>query len=216
MLESYLEWVVKMEYQDAVALIKKYDINFAESSVVKNVDEAIKDAKYPVALKVLSNEIMHKSDKGCVKLNIKDENSLRRAYEEIISNAGGAKVEGVIIQRMMRPGVELIIGGRRDEQFGPVILFGLGGIFVEAFRDFSLRVCPIDKNDALEMIREMKAYPLLTGARGTEPVDIEAIAALLQRVSRLLVENASISEMDLNPVIAYKDGYWVVDVRVLP
>ncbi len=205
-----------MEHADAIALIKKYDINFAESSVVENVDEAIKAARYPVALKVLSNEILHKSDKGCVKLNIKDEDSLRKAYAEILSNAGGVKVEGVIVQRMTRPGVELIIGGRRDEQFGPVILFGLGGIFVEAFRDFSLRVCPIDGNDALEMIREMRAYQLLTGARGTEPVDIDAIASLLQKVSKLLTENAGVDEMDLNPVIAYKDGYCVVDVRVLP
>ena len=205
-----------MEYVDAVALIKKYDIDFAEGSVVRSVDEALKAAEYPVALKIMSDEISHKSDKGCVKLNVKDEDSLKKAYSEIMSNAGSAKVEGVLVQRMAKPGLELIVGGRRDEQFGPVVLFGLGGIFVEVFKDFSLRVCPIDRNDALEMISEMKAYPLLTGARGTKPVDIEAIADLLQKTSKLLYENKQINEMDLNPVIAYEKGYCAVDLRVLP
>jgi len=205
-----------MEYVDAVALIKKYDIDFAEGSVVRSVDEALKAAEYPVALKIMSDEISHKSDKGCVKLNVKDEDSLKKAYSEIMSNAGSAKVEGVLVQRMAKPGLELIVGGRRDEQFGPVVLFGLGGIFVEVFKDFSLRVCPIDRNDALEMISEMKAYPLLTGARGTKPVDIEAITDLLQKASKLLYENKHINEMDLNPVIAYEKGYCAVDLRVLP
>ena len=205
-----------MKYSDAVALIKKYEIDFAEGSIVGNVDEAVRVAKYPVALKILSDEIIHKSDRGCVKLNVKDEGSLRKAYSEIMSNAGNAKVEGVLVQRMAKPGLELIVGGRRDEQFGPVILFGLGGIYVEVFKDFSIRVCPIERGDALEMISEMKAYPLLTGVRGTKPVDVEAIADLLQKASSLLYKNEGIKEMDLNPVIAYEKGYCVVDVRVLP
>jgi acetyl-CoA synthetase (ADP-forming) len=165
---------------------------------------------------VLSGEILHKSDKGCVKLNIKDEESLRKAYSEIISNAGGAEVDGVLVQKMAKPGLELIVGGRRDEQFGPVLLFGLGGIFVEVFKDFSLRVCPIEKDDAMEMIREMKAYPLLTGVRGTKPVDIGAVADLLLKASKLLYENEQVKEIDINPVIAYENGYCAVDVRVLP
>lgn len=205
-----------MKYQDAVALIKKYDINFVEGNVVRTVDEALKVAKYPVALKVISDEIIHKSDQGCVKLNVKDEDSLRKAYSEVISNAGGAKVDGVLVQSMAKPGSELIVGGRKDEQFGPVILFGLGGIFVEVFKDFSLRVCPIERADALEMITEIKAYPLLRGVRGRKPVDIEAIAEVLQKVSKLLYENEQIKEMDVNPVIVYEKGYCAVDVRVLP
>ena len=205
-----------MKFQDAVALVKKYDINFAEGSVVRSVDEALKVAKYPVVLKVISEEIIHKSDQGCVKLNVKDEESLRKAYSEIISNAGKAKVDGVLVQSMAKPGSELIVGGRKDEQFGPVILFGLGGIFVEVFKDFSLRVCPIDREDAMEMITELKAYPLLKGVRGRKPADIEAIADVLQKVSKLLYENEQINEMDINPVIAYEKGYCAVDVRVLP
>jgi acetyltransferase len=205
-----------MKFQDAVALVKKYDINFAEGSVVRSVDEALKVAKYPVVLKVISEEIIHKSDQGCVKLNVKDEESLRKAYSEIISNAGKARVDGVLVQSMAKPGSELIVGGRKDEQFGPVILFGLGGIFVEVFKDFSLRVCPIDREDAMEMITELKAYPLLKGVRGRKPADIEAIADVLQKVSKLLYENEQINEMDINPVIAYEKGYCAVDVRVLP
>ena len=205
-----------MKYTDAISLIKRYGIDFVEGSIVGSVDDALKVAKYPVVLKVMSDEIIHKSDEGCVKLNVKDEDSLRKAYSEILSNAGKAKVEGVLVQRMAKPGSEIIIGGRRDEQFGPVILFGLGGIFVEVFKDFSLRVCPIDGEDAMEMITELKAYPLFKGVRGRKPVDIEAIADVLQKVSKLLYENERIKEMDINPVIVYEKGYCAVDVRVLP
>jgi acyl-CoA synthetase (NDP forming) len=205
-----------MRYQDAVALIRKYDINFVEGSVVRTVDEALKVAKYPVVLKIISDEILHKSDQGCVKLDVKDADSLRRAYSEIISNAGNAKVDGVLVQSMAKPGLEMIVGGRRDEQFGPVILFGLGGVFVEVFKDFSLRVCPIDRDDAVGMITEIKAYPLFKGVRGSKPVDIEAIADVLQKVSKLLYENEQINEMDINPAIVYERGYCAVDVRVLP
>jgi len=205
-----------MKYSDALELVKRYQIDFAEGIVVRNVEDAVKFAEYPVALKVVSDEILHKTDKGCVKLNIKDEQTLRKTYPEILLNAGQAKIDGILVQKMAKPGIELIIGGRKDEQFGPVILFGLGGIFVEIFKDFSLRLCPIDRSDALEMISEMKAYPLLTGARGRKPVDLEAIAGLLQKVSKLLWENKNIQELDLNPVIAYEKGCCAVDVRVLP
>ncbi|MCX6776552.1 MAG: acetate--CoA ligase family protein [Candidatus Micrarchaeota archaeon] len=205
-----------MRYQEAVALLKRYDINFVEGSVVRTVDEALKVAKYPVVLKVVSDEILHKSDQGCVKLNVKDADSLRKAYLEIMSNAGNAKVDGVLVQSMAKPGLEMIVGGRRDEQFGPVILFGLGGIFVEVFKDFSLRVCPIGRDDALEMITELKAYPLFKGVRGSKPADIEAIADVLQKVSKLLYENEQINEMDINPAIVYGKGYCAVDIRVLP
>lgn len=204
-----------MKYLDAVALIKRYDVEFAEGSIARNVDEALRVAKYPVALKVLSDEILHKSDRGCVKLNVKDDESLRKAYSELLVNAGEARIDGILVQRMAKAGSELIVGGKKDEQFGPLILFGLGGIFVELFKDFSLRVCPVDKADAMEMISEIKGYPLLCGYRGRKPVDIEAIAELLQRVSKLLYENEQIKEMDMNPIIVYEKGYCAVDVRVI-
>jgi len=204
-----------MKYTDAVALVKRYGVEFLEGVVTRSVEEAVKVAEYPVAVKVISEEITHKTDRGCVKLNIKDEECLRGSYEEVVRNAGGARVEGVLVQKMAKPGVELIVGGRRDEQFGPVVLFGLGGIFVEVFKDFSLRVCPIERNDAVEMMQEVKAYPILAGARGKR-YDVEAVADLLQKVSKLLYENEQIMEMDLNPVIVYERGYCAVDVRVMP
>ncbi|MEM3555826.1 MAG: acetate--CoA ligase family protein [Candidatus Micrarchaeia archaeon] len=204
-----------MRYSEAVALVKRYGVEFLEGVVTRSVEEAVKVAEYPVAIKIVSEEITHKTDRGCVKLNIKDEGSLRKNYEEVLRNAGGAKIEGVLVQRMAKPGVELIVGGRRDEQFGAVVLFGLGGVFVEVFRDFSLRVCPIDREDALEMMKEVKAYPILAGARGAK-YDVEALADLLQKVSKLLYENKQINEMDLNPVIVYEKGYCAVDVRVMP
>jgi len=205
-----------MKYQDAVALVRKYGINFVEGSVVRTVDEALKVAKYPAVLKIVSDDVIHKTDKGCVKLNIEDADSLRRTYSEIVSNAGDAKVDGVLVQSMAKPGLEMIVGGRRDEQFGPVILFGLGGIFVEVFKDFSLRVCPLEEDDALEMIGEIEAYPLFKGVRGSKPVDIEAVVDVLQKVSKLLYENEQIGEMDINPIMVYEKGYCAVDVRVLP
>jgi acyl-CoA synthetase (NDP forming) len=204
-----------MKYTDAVALVKRYGVEFLEGVVTRSVEEAVKVAEYPVAVKVISEEITHKTDRGCVKLNIKDEECLRGSYEEVVRNAGGARVEGVLVQKMAKPGVELIVGGRRDEQFGPVVLFGLGGVFVEVFKDFSLRVCPIERNDAVEMMQEVKAYPILAGARGKR-YDVEAVADLLQKVSKLLYENEQIMEMDLNPVIVYERGYCAVDVRVMP
>jgi acyl-CoA synthetase (NDP forming) len=204
-----------MKYLDAVALLKMYGIEFAEGSISRSVDEALRVAQYPVALKVLSDDIVHKSDRGCVKLNVKDAESLRKAYSELMTNAGNARIDGILVQKMAKPGHELIVGGRRDEQFGPVILFGLGGIFVEVFKDFSLRVCPIDKADAMEMISEIKGYPLLSGYRGEKPVDMEAIIELLLKTSRLLYDNEKIKEMDMNPVIVYEKGYCAVDVRVI-
>lgn len=199
-------------------LLKKYDVRVVEESIAKSPDEAVAIAEkigYPVVLKIVSDEIIHKTDRGCVKTNIMNKQELRTAYEQIMKNAGNAKVEGMLVQRMVKEGIELIVGGRKDPQFGPLILFGLGGIFVEILRDVSIRVCPIKMSDAEEMIDEIKGSPLLKGARGTAPVDRKKLAELLVNVSRMLYENEEICELDLNPIIAYKDGYLAVDVRVI-
>jgi len=199
-------------------LLRKYNISVVEEAIAKSPEEAIAIAErigYPVVLKVVSNEIVHKTDRGCVKTNIMNRQELRSAYAHIMRNAGKAKVEGMLVQRMVREGVELIVGGRKDPQFGPLVLFGLGGIFVEILRDVSIRVCPIKLSDAEEMIDEIRGSPLLKGARGMPPVDRKKLARLLVNVSRLLYENKEICELDLNPIIAYKDGYLAVDVRVI-
>jgi len=199
-------------------LLGSYGVRVAEEATVKTVEEAAAAAGklgYPVVLKIVSDEILHKSDRGCVKTNIVNEHDLRADYATIMRNAGGARVQGVLVQKMARRGLELIVGGKKDAQFGPLVLFGLGGIFVEVFRDVSIRVCPIAKEDAYEMMDELKGAPLLKGARGTVPVDRERLAHLLVAVSKMLYENQEVCELDLNPVIAYADGYLAVDVRVI-
>ncbi len=199
------------------APLRKYGIFPIKSGIAKTEADALKLAsrlKYPVALKVISPDILHKSDRGCVKSGIEDKGALKKAYSEIMANAKGSRVEGMLVQKMGRSGVELIVGGKRDPQFGQLIMFGLGGIFVEIFKDVSVRVCPIEAEDAAEMIREIRAYPILAGARGTKPVDEEALIGLLMKTSRFLVKENP-RELDFNPVIADSEGYDIVDVRII-
>ena len=200
------------------ALLSRYGVHLAKEEVARSPDGAAEAAKrigYPVVLKVISSEIIHKSDSGCVKTNIVGEHDLRSAYGTIMKNAGKAKVDGILVQKMAKKGLELIVGGKKDAQFGPLVLFGLGGIYVEVFKDVSIRVCPITKAEAHEMMDEIKGAPLLKGVRGTVPVDREKLAHLIMSVSKMLYENQGICELDLNPIIAYADGCLAVDVRVV-
>ena len=170
---------------------------------------------FPVVVKVCSPDLPHKSDVGGVKLNLRDANEVKRAYDDIASAVGRANARSMLVQKMASAGVELIVGGKRDPQFGPVIAFGLGGIFVEVFKDITLRVCPIDRGEARRMLHEIRGYPLLAGARNTKPVDEEALAGLLVAVSKLMHDHEEIKELDINPVIAYPRGYIAVDARIL-
>jgi len=205
-------------HADITKLLKEYGIRVAEEHVAKSEAEAASAAKklgYPVVLKIVSKDILHKSDSGCVKVDLKNEQELKAAYKQITKNAGKARVDGMLVQKMAKKGLELIVGGKQDPQFGPLVLFGLGGIFVEVLKDVSIRVCPIEKHEALEMLDGIKGAPLLKGARGTAPVDKEMLAGLLVNTSKMLYENQWIAELDLNPVIAYADGYLAVDVRAI-
>lgn len=207
-----------MDYVEAMRLLEKYGVKAIEGGAAKTKKQAAALAKkigYPVVLKIISPQISHKSDKGCVRVGITNEKSLEIAYDEIIGNAGKARVEGVLVQKMARKGTELIIGGKRDPQFGPLVLFGLGGIFVEVLRDVSIRICPITAEDAEEMVHEIKTYPVLAGVRGTIPSDVTAIKKLLVSVSNLMEKEEKIKELDLNPVIAHEKGYDIVDVRIV-
>jgi len=206
-----------LDFENSVAMLKRYGVRFPDSGTAKSPADAVRIAKklgYPVALKLISKEILHKTDVGGVKLNIMNEKELAAAYSSISSAVPKSKSDGILIQKMAPPGVELLIGGKQDLQFGPVLAFGLGGIFVEIFKDVSLRVCPIDKNDAREMMREIKGYPILAGARRTKPVDEGALIDLLVGMSKLMMEN-KIQELDLNPVMAYNKGYLAVDARII-
>lgn len=187
--------------------------------------ESLEDARarslqlgFPVVLKVASAKALHKSDLGGVKLNLKNLTEVEKAYRELVSllRALQGLDEGIItIQRMEPPGVEVIAGMQRTLSFGPVLMFGLGGIFVELFKDVSFRMIPLTREDAREMIDTIKARALLEGYRGSQGADKEALVDLLLNLSRISWENDWIKEMDLNPVILYPQGYKVVDARIV-
>jgi acyl-CoA synthetase (NDP forming) len=174
--------------------------------------------QFPVVLKVVSQDILHKTDTGGVMLDLSSREEVEKGYDRIMtqvrSHAKKARISGILVQHMAPKGVEVIVGGLRDAQFGPTILFGLGGIFVEVLKDASFRVAPLSDLDCRQMIREIHAYSILQGVRGQPAVDEEAIVRILQAASKVMVENNVVRVMDLNPVIAYPSGASVVDVRL--
>jgi len=174
---------------------------------------------FPVVMKIVSPDVVHKSDAGGVKLSIQNATQAGRAYTEILTNIKKhypkAKIVGVSVQKMAKQGIEIIIGMTKDAQFGPVIMFGLGGILVEVLKDVSFRIVPMTKRDASEMIAEIKGYPILKGYRGQDPADIPYLEDLIVKVSEFVDKNPEIKELDLNPVFAYKDGAMAVDARII-
>jgi acetyl-CoA synthetase (ADP-forming) len=199
-------------------LLSRYGIKFPEYTIAKSRDEAAASAGrigYPVALKIISPQALHKSDKGGVILNVQDGKGLETAHDELIKRFEGSQIDGVLVQKMAAGNaVELIIGGKKDSQFGQMIMLGTGGIFVEVMKDFTFRVCPITRQDAQEMIGELRSYPILAGARGRKPVSQKALAETLMHVSELLMKEDP-SEFDLNPVMADYKGCVAVDVRIV-
>jgi acyl-CoA synthetase (NDP forming) len=181
--------------------------------------QAARDIGFPVVLKVVSPQITHKSDVGGVKLDLKSPEEVAAAFDEIMAAARraapDAAIDGVSVQQMARPGIEVIVGVSTDPQFGPVIMFGLGGILVEVLKDVSFRIIPIASRDARQMIHEIKGFPLLEGYRGQDPADLAALESLLLRVSAFVEQQPEVSELDLNPVFAYKDGALAVDARIV-
>lgn len=172
-----------------------------------------------MVLKVASPDISHKSDAGGVKVGLKNKGEVRHAYTEIMASARqkypAANIEGVSVQSLARPGIEVIIGMFQDSQFGPVLMFGLGGILVEVLKDVSFRIVPLARRDAVEMIQEIKGYALLQGYRGQEPANIPVLEDILLKVSDFVEQTPEIKEIDLNPIFAYKDGALVVDARMV-
>ncbi len=163
-----------------------------------------------MALKIISDDISHKSDAGGLVLNIPDAQALERAYttmlEKLKRDLPQAKLEGVLLQPMVSEGRELILGGRQDPQFGPVVLVGMGGIFVEILNEVSLRVAPITERDAWEMIEELRGVKVLKGARGEQASDLQAVVQALLRLSQLLVDQPQIKEVDINPLRVFGEG----------
>lgn len=203
-------------------LLKQAGIDIIDTRLATSREEAISISRklgFPVALKVASPDIVHKSDAGGVKLGLGTAREVGKTYADILAAVGQkhpqARIQGVSVQKMARPGVEVIIGMSKDDQFGPVLMFGLGGILVEVLKDVSFRLVPLAKRDAAEMVREIKGYPLLEGYRGQEAVDISYLEELLLKVSDFVEQNPEVKELDLNPVFAYSDGAVAVDARVI-
>ncbi|KAA0232127.1 MAG: acetate--CoA ligase family protein [Dehalococcoidia bacterium] len=174
---------------------------------------------YPVVLKIVSPGIAHKSDVGGVKLNLLNREAVGAAFDEIMANARraepNASILGVSVQQMAKQGTEVIIGMTTDPQFGPVMMFGLGGIMVEVLKDVSFRLVPLSEKDAGQMIDEIKGRPVLSGVRGQPPADIDALKQAIIQVSRFVEKHPEVRELDLNPVFAYPDGAVAVDARIV-
>ncbi len=207
---------------DAKELLRLHGAPVIRDRVAATADEAVniaKKLKKECALKLASVDILHKSDVGGVRLNLRSEQEIKAAFREIIKNAkkhnSKAKIDGCLVAPMIGKGLEVIIGTKIDDQFGPVIMFGLGGIMVEVLQDVVFRVLPISRNAARKMVTEIKTARLLKGIRGKPPADREAIIDLLLTVSEIIEAYPEIREMDLNPVIAHEKSITIVDARII-
>ena len=203
-------------------LLKAARIPVVETKLATSKTEAMELAKtmgFPVVMKIVSPDVSHKSDAGGVRLNIQNATQAGKAYSEILANVKKhypkAKIVGLTVQKMAKQGIEVIIGMTKDAQFGPVIMFGLGGILVEVLKDVSFRIVPMTKRDAAEMITEIKGFPILKGYRGQDPADVPFLEELIVKVSDFVDKNPEIKELDLNPVFAYKSGALAVDARII-
>ncbi len=203
-------------------LLKRAGIPVIDTKLARNKKEAISISKgmgFPVALKIISPDVVHKSDSGGVRLGLTNATQVGKAYSGIMSSIKQeypqSIIQGVSVQPMAPPGVEVIVGMSQDPQFGPVLMFGLGGVLVEVLKDVSFRIVPVTKRDAREMIKEIKGYPILEGYRGQEPASISALEDLIVKVSQFVEQNPQIKELDLNPTFAYKDKAVAVDARII-
>ena len=201
---------------EAMQICNLHHIPMPEFYLTLSKDEALEKAKkigYPVALKIVSAQILHKSDSGGVVLNIRDDEELKVGYEKTMA-IPKEKLAGILVEKMMPSAIELIIGGIRDSQFGPAVMFGIGGIFTEVYNDVAFRIAPIGKIDAMDLIQEIAGGKLLESIRG-KTIDTSSIADALLNISHLMTEHEEINQIDLNPVLAYSDSLCAVDARII-
>jgi len=204
-------------------ILSSYGFLIPKGDLATNADAAADIASeigYPVAMKIVSPDISHKSDLGGVKLNLVSADAVRDAFDLMVLRIGqrvpGARVDGVYVEKMLSGGRELIIGMNRDPQFGPMLMFGLGGIFVEVMKDVAFYLAPITYEEAMQMLKSTRSYQMLKGARGQRGIDIDAVAVGLQRISQLATDFPGILELDINPYIVGEVGAepFVADARM--
>ncbi len=203
-------------------IIRGLGIPTTEIKLATTNEQAVALAKeigLPVVLKIVSTDIIHKSDVGGVKVGLASAEAVSKAYDEIMASvkagAPTATVSGIAVQNMAKSGTEVIIGMTKDPQFGPVLMFGLGGIMVEVLKDVAFRIVPLTRRDAQQMIHEIKGYPLLEGYRGQEPANVAALEDILLKLSDFVDQHAEIKEVDLNPIFATANGAVAVDARII-
>ncbi|MDP2662932.1 MAG: acetate--CoA ligase family protein, partial [Dehalococcoidia bacterium] len=213
----------KLTALDACRVLEAYGIPMMEAALSHTPEEAVRAARrlgYPVALKIESADISHKSDVGGVAVGLRDDQAVREGYRSIMEGsarmAPGARLDGVLVQSMAQ-GREVILGARQDENFGPVVMFGLGGIHVEVLKDVSFRVAPITLRESEEMVREIRAVRILEGVRGQPPADMEFLSGCLVRLAQLVSDFPQIQEVDANPVMVFPEGQggMAVDARMM-
>lgn len=207
---------------EAKEICAEYGMPVPPFEVAKSAEEALDTANRlgcPVVLKIVSKDILHKTEAGGVLLNIRTPSDAEQGFSKVLENArqynSEAQIEGVLIQRIVPQGTEVIIGALMDPHFGQTLMFGLGGVFVEILKDVTFRIAPIEERDARQMIHEINAYPILRGYRGQPPADEETLVRTILRASDLVMENPEINQMDLNPVMVYDKGANIVDARML-
>ncbi|MEM2901779.1 MAG: acetate--CoA ligase family protein [Candidatus Bathyarchaeia archaeon] len=208
---------------EAKIICMEYGVDTPRFQLADSPGEAVEAAErlgYPVVLKVVSPHVTHKSDVGGVLVNLKNPEEVKTGFEVVAANlrryASKAEFKGVLVQKMAPPGLELIIGSLADPQFGPTVMLGMGGLYVELYRDVSFRIAPINKEDAEEMIEELKASKILKGYRRQPRLDIGAIVDALVKVSNLTARyEGVIEQLDLNPVLVYEKGLQAVDARII-
>ncbi len=214
----------KLLEHEAYKILEEYNIPVPGYGLATTSEEAAELAEkigYPVVLKIVSPDIVHKSDVGGVILNLNSAEEVRKAFNQIMENVKkhvpNARIAGVLVQEMVPQDVEVIVGSTRDPIFGPVIMFGLGGVFVEVLKDVSFRVVPLTERDAEEMLTEIKAKKILEGYRHIKPRDKKAIINIILGVSKIMEENPEIAELDLNPIMVFPEGQGakVADVRII-
>jgi len=203
---------------EAKRVLEAYGIAVTRERVARDRREAVGAAEelgYPVVMKILSTDVMHKTDAGCVNLGVDSPERVEEAYDEIMRNARkfkpDANVQGVLVQEMAPEGREVILGGIKDPQFGPTVMFGMGGVLTEVLKDVAFRVAPISVKEAKDMMSEITGYPILTGVRGVPPADLDGLAEALSRVSQLISDYPDLGVVDVNPVIVYEHGLCAVD-----
>jgi acyl-CoA synthetase (NDP forming) len=202
-------------------LLQTYGVPYPDHGLARSSDEAAGIAEslgYPVVLKIVSPDVPHKSDVGGVVVGLEGADQVRAAFAALVDRVQHrlptAKIEGALVCEQVSPGLEVIVGALADATFGPTVMFGMGGIFAEVLQDVAFRVAPLTRHDAQDMVREIRGYPLLAGARGQEPRDIDGLVDLLLSVSQFALDT-EVQELDLNPVRVFERGLCVLDARLI-